>query len=198
MIQKLQALSVFWLVLATGAFGQTTRSRISGTVKDNTGAVAGAQVKLSSEDTGVERTAATEKGGEFVFPLVAPGGYRIEVSKAGFQSYSQTLDLILNQELRVDVPLLTTSRQTVEVTAARGLLKPDTASLGATIDNRLVQGLPLNGRNFLELALLVPDLLPRPKARRDRSAAISRYISTAAGRTGITSYWTGFTTGIPS
>jgi hypothetical protein len=83
------------------------------------------------------------------------------VDAPGYRPHVQDLVLDLNQEIRVEVPLLPgkTSEQ-VTVTATRSLLRPDSSTVGGVIDNRQVQGLPLDGRDFYELSLLLPGVVP--------------------------------------
>ena len=148
-------------LLAVGAYAQTTLSTIAGTVADAGGKrIGGATTKLTHEETGRERAATSDAAGRFTFPLLAAGVYDLQVSASNYQSYTQRIVLQLNQEVRVEATLGTVARQAVEVSAVRSLLRPESAALGSTIDNRLVVGLPLDGRNFLELALLNPGAAP--------------------------------------
>jgi len=149
------------LISASVACAQTTLSTITGIVSDPTGSpVATASVRAVAEDTGRSRSAVSDERGSYVLPLLEPGAYRIEIQKAGYQPHEQRVVLQMNQEVRLDVSLSTVSRESVEVTATRSLLRPESAALGTVIENRLVVGLPLDGRNFLELTLLNPGAVP--------------------------------------
>ncbi|MEZ5399247.1 MAG: hypothetical protein R2729_06225 [Bryobacteraceae bacterium] len=142
------------VALAASAPAQTTL----GTVR---GSVANAQpdpVRLTHVETGRERQAPP--GRDFAFTLLPPGRYRLNVTAAGFQPHAREFTLLVDQDLRFDIELLPSSATSVEVTGAREILKTSTAHLGATIENRLIQGLPLDGRNFLELSLLTPGAVP--------------------------------------
>ncbi len=163
MRSSLSLLPLLLLALpAPPAQAQTFRGSIFGLVTSETGnAVASASVALFREETGYERKAATNDEGAFHFVLLTPGEYRLEVERAGFRKHVQTLLLLVNQELRVEVPLLPGQvRETVVVTATRGLLKTESASLGGVIDNHQIRGLPLDGRNFLDLSLLLTGVAP--------------------------------------
>lgn len=140
------------ILFCLGVCAQTTRGTIGGVV---TGAL-GPSVKLIHEDTGRVR----EGGSEFLFTLLPPGDYRLEASATGYQTQIHRVSLQLDQEVRFDIPLAKATGESINVVATRGLLKPESASLGATIEQRLIQGLPLDGRNFLELSLLVPGAVP--------------------------------------
>ena len=154
-------LAVLFLLLPVfAAHAQTTTSTIAGVVSANGSRQPGATVSLTNIGKGKQRTATSSKDGEFTFALLPAGDYRLNVEAAGQAPYEQRIQLLLNQEVRIDVALTTLRRDVTEVSEVRGLLKPDSASLGATIDNRLVTGLPLDGRNFLDLSLLVPGAVP--------------------------------------
>jgi len=135
---------------------------MTGIVSDDSGRpLAGVQVTLVNEETNRKREATTGSTGEFLVSLLAPGPYRLEAERSGYRKHAQRLVLLVNQELRVEVPLLPGSlSETVTVTAARGLLRTDAGALGSVIENRQIRGLPLDGRNFFELALLVPGAAP--------------------------------------
>jgi hypothetical protein len=155
-----------WLILCTSATvcanAQTLRSTIAGVVfTDRDKPIAEATVKLLQEETGRLRQVITDTAGEFFASVPAPGTYRMEVERSGFRRDVRRITLQVNQEVRIEVPLLAGSQtDTIEVTAVRGLLKPETASMGTVIDNHQVVGLPLDGRNFLDLSLLVPGAVP--------------------------------------
>ncbi len=123
--------------------------------------VSAVQVTLIHSETNKKRTATTDAAGEFLFTLLPTGAYRLEAERSGYRKHVQTLTLQVNQEFRIDVPLLPGSMsEQVVVTAPRGLLRTDAATLSTVIENRQILGLPLDGRNFFELSLLVPGAAP--------------------------------------
>src|SRR5215813_8181671 len=143
------------------ALAQNYRGAIRGRVTDPRGAsIAGAQLKLIEEGTNETRTLKTDGGGDFTISLLRPGSYRLEVEKEGFYKSSEILVVRVNQETRLDVTLEVSPGDLVPFTIADAALKYEGASLGAVIDNRQVTGLPLDGRNFLELSLLTPGAAP--------------------------------------
>jgi outer membrane receptor protein involved in Fe transport len=156
------AIVVILLLASPSAPAQSVNGSIGGTVTDSSEKpVSGAAVTLTAEDTGWKRTAISDSRGEFTIFLLPPGSYRLEAERSGFQTGVRRVELLVDQEIRIDIPLLSGGRtQQVEVTAHRGTVKTDSAALGAVIDNRQVVGLPLDGRNFMELALLVPGAAP--------------------------------------
>src|SRR5690348_10042638 len=150
------------LLWTSYCLSQSVRGSVSGTVTDaSQKALAGATVTLTDDATNKIRTAETDVRGDFLVTGALPGSYHLAVEKAGYRKYLLPLTLALNQELRVDVPLLAGSRSdAIVVTATRSMVKTDSAALGAVIENRNIAGLPLDGRNFYELALLVPGAAP--------------------------------------
>jgi hypothetical protein len=156
------ALLVLLLVLAPSAPAQTLRGTIGGTVTNDSGhAVSGAAVTITQVETERRRSSNTDERGEFVVFQLAPGSYELEVTAAGHRRHTQSLTLLTNQELHVDVRLLPGQiTERVVVTATRSVLRTDSAALGGVIENHLIRGLPLDGRNFLELTLLLPGVAP--------------------------------------
>ncbi len=150
------------LISSANLLAQTFRGSIRGEVRDtNYRPVTGASVKLVFPATGESRTAISGGRGEFAFTLLPPGAYRVEVEQTGFKKTVYTVDLEVNEGERLDPVLdVGTLSDEIQVDAPRAALKRDSASLGAVIDNQQVAGLPLDGRNFLELGLLVPGAAP--------------------------------------
>src|SRR5450432_3378728 len=152
--------SVILLCHARLAFGQQGASAgVYGSVLDSQGAfVPAAKVSLVHVATNQTRTTATDSAGEFRFPLLPVGEYRITVEQAGFKKYEQTgLVLQVNDNAKVDVRLEVgeiSSQVTVESSAAT--VETSNATIKDVVDSRRVVDLPLNGRNLADLTLLVP------------------------------------------
>ena len=90
-----------------------------------------------------------------------PGPYRIEVEQTGYKKHSRLVVLQVNQELRVDISLeVGQISEEIIVTAPATQLRKDSSAIGTVIENRQISGLPLDGRNFLDLTLLVPGAAP--------------------------------------
>jgi len=153
---------LYALLFALPAGAQTHRASVRGTVTDPNGAVVpSAQVTLVNAETNKRRAVVSDGEGNFSISSLPPGTYRLEVSAAGFATFTRDETLPVNQEVRVEVGLDVASVfEPQEVFAAASPLKKDSASLGAVFENRLVEGLPLDGRNFYELNLLVPGAVP--------------------------------------
>ena len=155
-------LFVLPLLLPAVIAAQTHRASVRGTVSDQTGAgVPRATVKLRNTDTDETRTATTGEEGEYVITSIPAGNYQLEVEANGFAKRVQQLVLLVNDQRRHDVSLSVGSLHPYEIDAPfEALLKKENASLGTVIENRQVTGLPLDGRNFYELSLLVPGAVP--------------------------------------
>jgi hypothetical protein len=157
------ALISFILLLgAAPVAAQTHTGSTRGIVTDPNGAVIeGAAVTLTSDETGETRTTTSNGDGEYIISSLRPGPYRLKVAAAGFETGWREVVLQVNQERRIDVVLVVAgTTDNILVTDELAPLKKDSASLGAVIENRQVTGLPLDGRNFYELNLLVPGAVP--------------------------------------
>ncbi|HEU4871646.1 MAG TPA: TonB-dependent receptor, partial [Pyrinomonadaceae bacterium] len=155
-------LFVLSLMLPATIAAQTHRGSLRGTVYDqNQAAVTGAQVSLTSTATGDVRTTTTDGNGQFAITSLPSGEYEVTVEASSFNTHKEKIEVFVNQEQRLDLSLKvgTLAPQIVESSFTE-LLKKDSASLGSVIDNRQITGLPLDGRNFYELSLLVPGAVP--------------------------------------
>jgi hypothetical protein len=141
-------------LLAVGPTGT-----VVGTVSDPSGAVVpGARVTVRNQETNATREALTNGDGDFSVPLLPPAVYQVAVEKEGFRrSLYSDLKLDVDQTARVDFTLQVGKlSEQVVVAETAPLIQTDTSTLGQVIDRRKVGELPLNERNFLTFALLVP------------------------------------------
>jgi outer membrane receptor protein involved in Fe transport len=151
---------VFLIAASTApiAFAQTS-SGVTGVVTDSSNAVVPeARVLVVNIDTGAERSTQTNEAGYFNQPFLTPGNYRITVEKEGFKPTVRTnVRLEVNQMARLDFSLeLGAVTELIEVTGSAPLLESSSSSIGQVIENKLINDLPLNGRNFVQLAILGP------------------------------------------
>lgn len=136
-----------------------TNAQLSGTVTDSSGAsIADAEVVVTNTDTGAERRVQSDATGQYTVPFLVPGNYTVNVRKEGFRTTQQEgLRLEVNQVARVDIALQVGAvTESVKVTASAPLIESDTSALGQVVETKAVEDLPLNGRNFVQLATLVP------------------------------------------
>jgi hypothetical protein len=164
---KVKSICLFILCLPLmsghgSANAQTHRGSIRGTLTDSTRTpLASAPIKLVRTDTNESRVAKSGDQGEFAVSALPPGPYRIEVEQTGYKKYSRLVTLQVNQVLRLEITLEVGSiNEELFVTAPETTLRKDSQSIGTVIENRQITGLPLDGRNFLELSLLVPGAVP--------------------------------------
>lgn len=156
--QLLTFLSV--LTIATiAAFGQTTSGNISGYIRDSNGAfIPTGTVTARMIEQQVIRTAESNEEGFYNFLAVPPGTYELTFEKAGFQKQIQRgLVVTVNQNLRVDSTLQVGAVETqVTVDAAAPLVDTTSSTMSGLVDDRRVVDLPINGRNVIGLARILP------------------------------------------
>ncbi|WP_158945115.1 TonB-dependent receptor [Granulicella sp. S190] len=147
-------------------FAQSTAT-LSGTVTDPTGAVVpGAQVKVHSVATGLDRMVVTDGSGIYGVPSLQPGVYDVQVTAAGFGLYTvQKVDLEVDQKASVNAQLsLSSAGAVVQVDSGAAQIETQTMTVGQVIDKTTVQEIPLNGRHFLDLTVLTPGGVVAPTA----------------------------------
>src|SRR5580704_13604857 len=139
-------------------YGQATAS-FSGTVTDKTGSVvAGASVKTTAQGTGIVRESKTDDTGHYLIPLLSVGDYTIRVDFQGFQAAEdKDVRLQVDEHRELDFRLVPASvKETVEVSATEVAVETSNPTLGQVITSEQVADLPLNGRDFVQLATLTP------------------------------------------
>ncbi len=147
------------LLWTVSANAQVTTADVVGTVYDSTRAViADAKVAITNLGTGLTRTAQSGASGDFVINSLPPGTYSVKIEAPSFKTYNvSTLTLASGDRTRIDAAMQAgQTTETVEVTTATPLLQTDSSTLSSTITSQAVQDLPLNGRNFVQLAQQVP------------------------------------------
>jgi hypothetical protein len=148
------------LILSAGPSGT-----IAGYVKDpSDGLVAGAEVTVVDPDTGARRVAISGSRGEFEFPLLTPGVWTISVKASRFQTLEVSRVIVsIDQITRIDVVLrLGDLHEVATVSSPASLVDPERFTLSTVIDSTRISRLPLNGRQFLDIAALVPGVIPAP------------------------------------
>src|SRR5690242_9902940 len=146
------------LIAAIGS-AQAPTGAITGTVVDPTGAVvAGATVTVANPSTNTQRVVRTNSSGIYDVPALMPGTYNLKIEMKGFTTQVRNdIELQVAQVARIDVTLqLGDVTQVVEVTGGAPVLQTETTDIGTVVENRRIEDLPLNGRNYLQLASLIP------------------------------------------
>jgi len=152
------------LFLIPSAFCQSTGG-IQGIVTDPAGApIPGASVTARSEGTGEERTTTTESSGDYLIPSLPVGNYRLDIKAPGMALLSVTgLAVTVGGTIRQDAAMkIASAAETVEVAATAPLVESSSVSVGTTITQTTVQEVPLNGRHFVDLALLTTGTVTPP------------------------------------
>jgi Carboxypeptidase regulatory-like domain/TonB dependent receptor len=144
---------------SVAALSQVTTADLVGTIKDSSGAVVrGVKVTLTNEATAVSRSITTGEDGNYIFTSLPPGRYALTAEATGFRKISRTgVELQVNQRAQIDLELQVGQvGETVQIDGTAPLLESQSSVLGSVIQERQVQDLPLNGRNFVQLAILGP------------------------------------------
>ena len=155
----------FTLLACPAVIAQVESGSFVGIVRDSSGAVvAGANVAVTNVETNVAHRTVTNDQGEYNVGHLRPGVYNVSVEATGFKTAVETsVKLDINQVVRVDVnlvPGVVTER--IEVSTVEPLVESQTSSIGQVIEESQVHELPLNGRNFLQLAYLSPGVNQGP------------------------------------
>src|SRR6266404_6110962 len=148
------------LMASHAAFAQTFGS-IDGELRDTSGAaVAGVTVVAVNQGTNGARTTLTNDAGAYSFPSLAPGTYTLRAEKTGFKTVVRNqIELQVQQAARIDIELQVGQvNESIEVKADAAALVTDNATVGTVIENRRIVELPLNGRNYLQLVSLAPNV----------------------------------------
>ena len=153
-----------WFVVSPAVLAQLVNGSLVGTITDASGGIVpGTSVTLINLGTSEQRVTKTDSNGSYQFLSLLPGSYRVVIEKAGFKKVvRQPIDIQVQTATRADAVLQVGDvQQTINVTAEAPLLQTQSASLGSTIEGRLVQEMPLNGRNIMNLVALAPGVVPQ-------------------------------------
>src|ERR1041385_6105223 len=161
-MQRLSLIFLVVLCLGTPALAQTAATgALTGTVLDASGAgIPSAKIAVKNETTGELRAVISQSSGNYVVPLLPPGRYRIELSKAGFRTtvlegfqINVTETALLDPSLEVGAV-----QEQVEVSAEAQLLQTESSALGRVTDRAAVNDLPLVTRNYTQIVTLSPGI----------------------------------------
>jgi hypothetical protein len=150
--------SVFFLTVGLCSAQQTTATLV-GTVSDSTGAVLpNVVIQVTNLSTNVSRNARTDNSGSYSLPFLPAGDYSVSATATGFRIEKvERINLQVQQTARVDFQLKVGGvNETVNVRASGAVLQTENAAVGTVIDSNKIVELPLNGRNFIQLAQLIP------------------------------------------
>lgn len=148
---------------APAGFGQTSTATLTGIVRDSSGAaLPNVTVSVTDVDRNTKNLTSTNQSGSYVLPALNSGTYTVTAERAGFKTFRREgIVLQVNKTARVDIDLDVGSIvERVEVTAEAPLLDDQVSGRGAVIDRREITELPLDGRDYNQLALLAPGVSP--------------------------------------
>src|ERR1051326_4868889 len=139
-------------------WAQTPTGSVSGTVQDTTGAVVpNAVITLTNQATGLTRNLVTGSDGTYNIPALAPGVYQVKTSMKGFRSVVRDATVETGAITTVNVRLeVGQTEEVVTVEAASAQIEYTSSTIAGVITREKIQDLPLNGRSFLNLAMLEP------------------------------------------
>jgi hypothetical protein len=159
-MSRIPALSLAFLLAFSAALrGQVSTADVVGTITDTTDAVvAGAKITATNLATGLNYETISNNRGEFAIPLLPAGRYRIRVEATGFKTWNfAEAALAVGDRFRADAKMeVGALEQTIQVEAEAAALQTESATVGTVVDQTQVKDLPINGRNFIQLAQIVP------------------------------------------
>lgn len=175
------------LALSLTALAQLPTSTLNGTIKDPQGAVvAGSQVVITNAATGASRQATTGSDGSFSITDLTPGDYSVRVTASGFATIEyKEIRLDVGRAFTLDVTLqVAKASEVVEVTAGALAVNTTQSEVQGLIEGATMETLPLNGRNFLDLAFLIPGNRPAPRFDPTKTNTVEVSSAGAYGRGG--------------
>jgi hypothetical protein len=156
-------LTTLLTMLAASAFAQTFRGDMSGIITDSSGAaVANAKVQVEDPATGLARSTLAGGSGEYLVAELPVGRYVLTVSMPGFEVKKiENIEIAVAKTTNINVTLgVATQQNIVEVKASAALLETSSSSLVANVDDKSVQEMPMNGRDFTQMVKLAPGSTP--------------------------------------
>src|SRR5438128_3918697 len=151
-----------FFVLCAGWLMASPTGSITGVVRDSTGAVVpGVKITATNIGTNAQLSSTTNENGFYEFPQLAPANYSLTIELQGFKRTVINVLVEVDQITRADVALQVGDIvQQVEVQAVAPILESDKSTLSSVVESRTITNLPLNARQYLDLALTAPGVLP--------------------------------------
>lgn len=186
MKQTTTALLLAFCLVASVLAQQSSTATLSGRVSDPAGAViVGAKVTIIQKGTGTIRETKTNSDGFYTLTNLAPGEYEVKIESQGFKTKisSAPIPLAVGQQQTLDTVMEVgnISEHSVDLISEMPLINLDNSIVAGTILSKEITSLPLNGRNYLELALLIPGNLPAPNFDPTKTSSV---IISSAGQLG--------------
>ena len=160
-MQRALFILIFSVCLATA---QSPTARITGLITDSTGAIVpNVAIKVTSLETNLAQNTTSNETGNYTVPYLQPGRYTIEAAVGGFHTYKYPeLALAVDQTVRLDIRLeIGSTSESVTVTDAAPVVNAENGTRGQTITAAEITEIPLDSRNFADLALLTGGVIPK-------------------------------------
>jgi hypothetical protein len=193
-IKNIDLVYLLLIAFSAAAVAQSGTGTIQGTITDASGAVlTNAKVTVTNMNTNVTRTAVTDTSGNYAFPSLALGPYRVQVEAPGMgKQVVNNLVLEVGRNIAQNFSLKPAQvQQTIEITGEAPVVESTTISVGQVVDNRTVQEISLNGRHIVELTGLVPGTVVPPVTGNLTTALRGQGsfgVNTAGGREDSTNF----------
>lgn len=160
-LRRTFALFLLCLLLPATLLAQSSTGSISGTVTDDSGAaLPGVTIEAKNAATGTTRTALTNATGYYQIGLLSPGSYDVAASLEGFQPVRRTgLTVNVGTDSTLKLTLKVGVSETVTVTAAAPLIETERSQVSSVVNEKAIQNLPANGRNFIDFVLTTPGVV---------------------------------------
>jgi hypothetical protein len=177
--------AVLLFAVVAVATAQAPTGFVAGVVRDSSGATIGAaRVKIQTTSTGLAPTIAISMTGDYSFPFLLAGEYEISVEAMGFQRAVRTATVEAGRTTTADFSLtIGDVKEAVNVDAATPQMQYDSTTLGGVVTRVQIEGLPLNGRSFLELAKLEPGV--QAPSRSNNNRTFVPVLGAPGGNTGV-------------
>ncbi len=162
-LQFAAVLTLLASLVARPTQAQITTGTILGTIKDSSGLVLpGVNVKVVNIEQGLQREMITNEQGDYIFPELPLGFYRLTAQAKAFETFAREgFELHVQDKLRVDLSMkVGNMAETVTVSGTATLVRTEDATQANVINNKSIVDLPLNTRNFSQLAIMMPGVLP--------------------------------------
>jgi hypothetical protein len=173
------------LACASSVWGQTYQGGVRGQVRDPQGVIPGAEVVLTNEETNAARSVVTNDVGEYAFANVLPANYRLKVSIAGFKAEERKGLRIGTQQFIVEDFTLQVGavEEQITVTGESPLIEASNAAVAASLDSKMLESLPIFGRNAFYLAISTPNVIQTgdPQFVRYQDQTNASYLSLGGG-----------------
>jgi hypothetical protein len=158
------AVAVLALSSSMSLWGQTSLATITGSISDAQGAgIPAVKITVTNVATNLSFSRESSQDGTYVIPQLPIGPYTLEATAPGFKSFQQSgINLEVNQRLRVDIRMeIGNVSESIQVTAEIPRIQTEDSSLGAVVERRRIEELPVNGRHVFNLVKMVAGVQPR-------------------------------------